>query len=80
MKEITNDNILDYISEIQDYIENKLGFYDNNHIDFIKKDGDKIIVHWVFRKEEIGDGESYEKDWFPDDIDLLEISIKDITY
>jgi len=75
---ITEENIYKYESEIQNYIVNKFWFYDNDTIDNIEINWDKIVVNGVFRCEEPEDWDIYEADGFPDDVDQVEITIKEL--
>jgi hypothetical protein len=47
-------------------------------VDSIKIEWDKIIVEGCFRYEEPEDWDEYEQAWFPDDVHLLELDLKEI--
>ena len=78
MIKLTNENINEYNSEIENYIENELEYRDNTTVDSIKIEWDKIIVEGCFRYEEPEDWDEYEQAWFPDDVHLLELDLKEI--
>lgn len=64
-------------SELGQYIEHHLGFYDNVHIDDINLKDWIITVTGVFREDSVDDWEQYEADDFPNDIDELTIPLND---
>lgn len=68
---LTNENINDYCSDIEEYITEKYWFYDNCHIDYIEIENNIALINGVFREKEPEYWNEYEKNEFPDDVDSV---------
>ena len=68
---LTDENINDYCSDIEEYITEKYWFYDNCHIDYIEIENNIALINGVFREREPEYWNEYEKNEFPDDVDSV---------
>lgn len=77
---LDEDNIDNYRTDIEYYIQDELGYYNNSHIDYmdIDEDNNQVIANGVFRCEEPDDWDTYEEEWFPDDEDSLFINKQEL--
>lgn len=76
IRTINKDNLPEYYSDLEQFAEEELWYYDNSHIDYAEIVDKDIVCRWVFRENEPDDWEEYEEAWFPNDEDSVVISLR----